>query len=174
MMRGNRLREMIVLTILGPVLFLGDILCEPLPNIHLVGVLLVAVTAVYRLSALLPLYIYVFLNGLWGGFALWWIPYLYIWTVLWGMAMLVSRHLSVRWQTGLYVAVCAAHGYLFGVLYAPAQAIMFGLNWEGLVTWIVAGVPFDLIHGTSNLLVGCLLIYPLIRVLRRLQTVHWV
>ncbi|MBQ8683365.1 MAG: hypothetical protein IJ518_02470 [Clostridia bacterium] len=169
MRAGTKLRDLVVLAIFGPVLFLGDILCEPLPNIHLVGVLLVVVTAVYRTRALIPLYIYVFLSGLWGGFALWWIPYLYVWTVLWGLVMLIPRRLSARWQTVLYVAACALHGYLFGVLYAPAQAWLFGLDWRGMLTWIAMGFPFDLVHGSANLVAGSLLIYPLVRVLRKLQ-----
>lgn len=169
MTKGERLRDLLVLTIFGPLMLLGDLLLEALPNIHLVGVLLVVITAVYRARALIPLYIYVFLSGLWGGFALWWIPYVYIWLALWGLVMLVPRRLSARWQTVLYVAACGIHGYLFGVLYAPAQALLFHLDWQGLLTWISFGLPFDLIHGTANLIAASLLVYPLVAVLRRLR-----
>ena len=164
-------KELVILSLLGPLLFVvGDLAFELLPNIHLVGVMLVVITAVYRARALYPLYVYVLLNGILGGFSPWWIPYLYVWTVLWAAVMLLPRRVSPRVEIGLYVAVCAAHGYLFGVLYAPSQLWLLGLDWNGMLAWIAVGLPYDLIHGTANLILGVLLIPPLLRVLRRLQT----
>lgn len=55
--------------------------------------------------------------------------------------------------------------FLFGTLYAPAQALLFGLDFNGMITWIIAGLPWDAIHGVSNFLVG-VLIAPLISVIR--------
>ena len=66
----------------------------------------------------------------------------------------------------VYMLVCSAHGFLFGVLYAPAQALMFGLNFDGMIAWIVAGFPFDCIHGVSNFFTG-ILIVPIASVLKR-------
>ena len=68
----------------------------------------------------------------------------------------------------VYAAVCAIHGFLYGILYAPAQALLFGLNFEGMLTWIAAGLPFDLIHGVSNFICG-MLIVPIVYLLRRLE-----
>ena len=65
----------------------------------------------------------------------------------------------------VYMCVCAAHGFLFGTLYAPAQAILFGLNFEGMVAWIIAGLPWDFVHGVSNFFCG-ILIMPIVRILR--------
>lgn len=162
-------KDLVILSMLGPLLFVGDIGLEMLPNIHLVGVLVVVITAVYRSWALYPLYIYVFLSGLYGGFALWWLPYLYIWTLLWGAVMLLPQKPSPKIRVGLYIGVCAVHGYLFGTLYAPAQALLFGLDWKGMLSWIAAGLPFDLIHGTSNIFCGLLLIPPLYTLLQKLK-----
>ena len=66
----------------------------------------------------------------------------------------------------VYMLVCSAHGFLFGVLYAPAQALMFGLNFDGMVAWIVAGFPYDCIHGVGNFFTG-ILIVPIASVLKR-------
>ena len=169
MTKKTRLVDCLVLAIFGPLLLLGDLLMEAFPNIHLVGVLLVVVTAVYRTGALIPLYIYVFLNGLYAGFALWWMPYVYVWLPLWGLVMLVPRRLPAPWRMGLYVAACAAHGYLFSVFYVPGQAVLFGLDWQGMLTWVAAGLPFDALHGTGNLVLGTVLIYPLTTLLHRLK-----
>ncbi|MBQ5672539.1 MAG: hypothetical protein IIV43_09340, partial [Oscillospiraceae bacterium] len=128
----------------------------------------VAFTVVYRKKALYPIYVFVFIIGLMNGFATWWLPYLYLWAVLWGMTMLLPRNIPEKWKPVVYMAVCAAHGYLYGTLYAPAQALLFGLDFQGMITWIIAGLPWDFVHGTSNFLCG-MLIYPLVQLLQRME-----
>jgi energy-coupling factor transport system substrate-specific component len=99
------------------------------------------------------------------GFSTWWIPYLYLWTVLWGAAMLLPTNMSKKVRPLVYMLLNAAHGFLYGTLYAPAQAVLFGLDFEKTVAWIVAGLPWDAVHGISNFICG-LLIVPIITVLR--------
>ena len=43
---------------------------------------------------------------------------------------------------------------------------MFGLDFEGTVAWIMAGLPYDAIHGVSNFIAGLILIIPLISILK--------
>lgn len=159
---------MCVFAILGNIMFLSKLLMEFLPNIHLVGTLIVAYTLVYRVKALFPISVYIFLTGLYGGFSLWWIPYNYIWAILWGMVMLLPRNLNPKIGAVLYPIVACLHGLLYGTLYAPAQALMFDLNLEQTLIWISAGFYFDLIHGIGNLVLG-FLIYPLVKLLTRLS-----
>ena len=144
-------REITIFAMLGAVMYASKLLMEVAPNIHLLGVFTIAFTVVYRKKALYPIYIYVILNGIFSGFAVWWVPYLYVWTVLWGAVMLLPKHLPKKIRALVYMAVCAGHGFLFGTLYAPAQALLFGMSFQGMVSWIIAGLPFDFIHGVSNL-----------------------
>ena len=160
------LREIILFPILSVIMLISKLLMEFLPNCHLLGVLIVTFTVVFRWKALIPIYIYVFLNGLVSGFNVWWVPYLYIWTVLWATAMLIPRFKTQYLNAGFYIAVCALHGFLFGILYAPVQALLFGLDFKGTLTWIIAGLPFDVIHGISNFFCGMLII-PIIKVLQK-------
>ena len=157
---------------LGALMYASKALMELFPNVHLLGVFVIAFTVVYRKKALYPIYIYVFINGIVAGFATWWIPYLYLWTVLWGVVMLLPRNMSNKMQTIVYMIVCAAHGFLFGTLYAPAQAILYGLDFKGMIAWIVAGLPWDFVHGVSNFFCG-ILIMPIISVLRMAQKNVW-
>lgn len=159
---------MAVFAMLGTMLFCGDILMEWAPNIHFVGMLTMTYTLVYREKALIPIYVYVVLNGVYAGFALWWVPYLYLWTILWGVTMLLPRNMPRRVAIPVYMAVCALHGLCFGTLYAPFQAVAFGLNFEKTLAWIVAGLPFDAIHAMGNLAAGTLIV-PLSDLLRRLE-----
>ena len=158
-------KEIALFGMLGAVMFASKMLMELLPNIHLLGTIIVAITIVYRKKALYPIYVYVLLNGLVSGFAMWWIPYLYIWTVLWAAVMLLPKNMPKKVAPIAYIAVSALHGFGYGVLYAPAQALMYGLSFEGMLAWIVAGFPFDAIHGISNLCCGVLIV-PLVRILR--------
>lgn len=159
------IKETVIFAMLGALMYISKWLMEFLPNIHLIGVIIVAITVVYRKKALYPIYIFVLISGLLGGFSSWWIPYLYIWTVLWGMTMLLPKKLPKKAEPIIYMVVCSLHGFLYGVLYAPAQALMFGLDFKGMIAWIVAGFPFDITHGISNLLCG-ILIVPLIHTIR--------
>lgn len=164
-------REIAIFGMLGALMYASKILMDAFPNIHLIGTLITAITIVYRKKALYPIYVFVFLTGFLHGFANWWLPYLYIWTVLWGMVMLIPRRFTEGKTKGAklrpvaYMCVCAAHGFLYGVLYAPMQALLFGLSFEGMVAWIVAGLPFDITHGISNFCCG-LLIVPIVTALK--------
>jgi hypothetical protein len=158
-------RELTVFAMLGAVMYASKVILEFAPNIHLLGVFTIAFTIVYRKKALYPIYIYVLLNGMFSGFSAWWVPYLYLWTVLWGFVMLLPKKMPRLIQPIVYMAVCAVHGFLFGTLYAPVQAVLFGLSLEGMVAWIVAGLPWDFLHGVSNFFCG-VLIMPIVSVLR--------
>ena len=158
-------RELTVFAMLGAVMYASKVILEFAPNIHLLGVFTIAFTIVYRKKALYPIYIYVLLHGMFSGFSAWWVPYLYLWTVLWGFVMLLPKKMPRLIQPIVYMAVCAVHGFLFGTLYAPVQAVLFGLSLEGMAAWIVAGLPWDFLHGVSNFFCG-VLIMPIVSVLR--------
>lgn len=166
--KGLSVYELVLLPVLGVLMYLSKMLMEFLPNIHLLGMFIVVFTLVFRVKALIPIYIYVLLVGIYMGFSPWWVPNLYTWTVLWAVTMLLPRRMPPRVAYVVYTAVCALHGFAYGTLYAPAQAWLFGLNFRGMIAWIVAGFPFDVVHGVGNLLTG-LLIVPFVALLRRLN-----
>lgn len=163
-------RELILFGMLGSLMYTSKVIMEAAPNVHLLGVFTIAFTVVYRKKALYPIYTYVFLNGLFSGFATWWIPYLYLWTVLWGVTMLLPKNMPSIIKPVVYMIVNACHGFLFGTMYAPVQAVLFGLSFDGMVAWIIAGLPFDFIHGISNFFCG-LLIVPIISILNKTERI---
>ena len=160
-----KIRDIVVFAILGTLMFSLKLVMEPLPNIHLVGVIIVAITVVYRVKALYPIYLFVFLFGLYYGFSTWWLPYLYVWTVLWGVVMLLPRNMPRKIAPIVYMVVCSLHGFLYGVLYAPAQALIMNFTFKQTLAWIASGFAFDIAHGVSNLVCG-ILIVPLINAIR--------
>ena len=162
------IREMAVFAMLGALMYASKMIMEVAPNVHLLGVFTIAFTVVYRKKALYPIYTYVLLNGIFCGFATWWIPYLYLWAVLWGATMLLPKRIPEKIRPLVYMLLCAAHGFLFGTLYAPAQALLYGLSFQKMVAWIISGLLWDFVHGVSNFFCG-ILIVPVIKILSFLE-----
>lgn len=156
-------RETAVFGMLGAVMYASKVLMETLPNVHLLGAFTIAFTLQYGKKALYPIYVFVLLLGLMNGFPTWWLPHLYLWTVLWGVTMRLPRRF--REKPLVCMVLCAAHGFLYGTLYAPAQALLFGLDLSGMIAWIIAGLPWDAVHGVSNFFMGAL-VAPMVSALR--------
>lgn len=164
------IKEIALFGMLGALMYASKIALEILPNVHLLAVFIMAETVVYRQKALYPIYTFVFITGLLNGFSIWWWPYLYIWTVLWGAGMLLPKEMPKKVAPVVYMVVCALHGFLYGTLYSPYQALMFHLDFKGMISWIIAGLPYDAVHGVSNFFCA-LLVVPLISVMKQAQKI---
>ena len=162
----SRTVELVLFAMLGALVFVLKVVMAPLPNIHPVGVLLMVYTLVFREKALVPLYVYVFLELFDYGFSPWWVPNLYVWAVLWGVTMLLPKKMPPAVAAPVYMVVCGLFGLAFGTLWAPAQALLFHLDFSATLAWIAAGFPFDITHGISNFLLGALIL-PLAAVLKK-------
>ena len=162
------IKEIALFGMLGALMYASKLALEILPNVHLLAAFIMAETVVYRQKALYPIYTFVLITGLLNGFSVWWWPYLYIWTVLWGAGMLLPKEMPKKVAPVVYMIVCALHGFLYGTLYSPYQALMFHLDFKGMISWIIAGLPYDAIHGVSNFFCA-LLVVPLITVMRQAQ-----
>ena len=83
--------------------------------------------------------------------------------------MLLPKNMPRKLFVVILGGVCALHGCAFGILYAPAQAWMFGFSFEQTLAWIAAGIPFDVIHGVGNAVLS-VLILPLTDLLNKLES----
>lgn len=167
-MKKLSVKEMVIFALLGAIMFISKQLLEFLPNIHMLGMLTMLYTIVYRAKALIPVYVFVLLEGVIAGFSMWWIPYLYIWTVLWAVTMLLPKEMPAKIATPVYMAVCGLHGLSYGTLFAPFQALAFGLSFKGMLAWIASGLPWDVIHMLGNIAFGSLIL-PLSKLLIKLD-----
>lgn len=167
----NRLtiRETVIFSFLGALMFISKQLMEFIPNVHMLGMFTMLYTVVYRKKALIPIYVFVFLEGVYAGFNFWWIPYLYIWTVLWGVTMLLPKHMKPKVAVPVYMIVCALHGLSYGTLYAPVQMLVYGMSLKTGLAWIATGFPWDCIHAVGNLVFGSA-VFPLSILLKRLES----
>lgn len=168
----RRIREMVIFAMLGTLMFCSKLAFEAIPNVHPLALLIVTYTVIYRWKALIPIYIFVFLTGIYSGFALWWIPYLYLWTVLWALTMLLPKNMPPKVCVFVYPILCSIHGMAYGTLYAPAQVIMyFNGDFSKMWQWVATGIPYDIIHMIGNFAAGTL-VYPLVQLLKKLEKFH--
>ncbi len=167
-MKNKKIRDMILFTMLGVIMFLSKLIMESIPNVHPLAMFITVFTLVYRVRALIPLYVYVFLNGIIAGFDLWWVPYTYIWAVLWALVMLIPQNASDKTIAIMSTAFSVLHAILFPIMYAPFQALAFGLNFEGMISWLVVGIPYDIFHVCGNIVMS-LLVLPLYKVMKKLE-----
>lgn len=106
-------------------------------------------------KALFPIYVFVLLEGIFWGFGSWWIMYLYIWAVLWGITMLCRRNdSSITWAI-----INGAYGLSFGALCSITQGVMFGIG-SGFA-YFISGIPFDIAHCIGNFFTALFLYKPL-------------
>ena len=167
---GLTIREIAIFAMLGALMAVSDLAMNILPNVHLVGVLTMVYTLAYRAKALFPIGVYLFLIGVFEGFGLWWLAYLYIWPILWGITMLLPRRMPRKVAPFVYTLVCGLHGFAFGFLWIPAQMLLLSFSFKQALIWWSAGfLTADVPNGIGNL-VGSVLIVPLVTVIRKLST----
>lgn len=162
---------LVIFAVFGAMMYISRLVLAVLPNIHLVAMFIMTFTAVYRVYALIPIYIYVFLEGFMSGFSPWWIPYIYIWTVLWAICMLLPKNMQEKTSYIVYPVLGALHGILFGVLYVPIEALMYKFSFAETITWLVKGFWYDVLHGIGNFAAG-FLVYPFVMLLKKLDSIY--
>lgn len=134
-----------------------------LPNVELVTLLIILYTLYFGNKMPYVLAAFVFLEGCWYGFGLWWVMYLYVWPLLAGITYLLRRQRSV-W---VFSILSGAFGLMFGALCSLVYLFVGGS--AAAFTWWVAGIPYDLIHGVSNFILCSILFYPLRGVLEKIS-----
>jgi len=139
-------KELILFGVLGGFIAVSQIALSFLPNIETVSLLIILFSLIYRKKALYIVYTFVVIMGLSYGFGLWWFGYVILWPILSTITYRIRNFISEKYLAlSLYSGI---FGLLFGFLYAIPYGIFGGLN-AGLTYWI-AGIPYDIVHGVGN------------------------
>ena len=113
---------MVTMGFLSAILLIGQVGMAALPNIEPVTMLIIVYTLIYRKQVFYIIYTFVILEGLIYGFGIWWFSYLYIWTILAVIVLLMKKNQSVL----MWVVVAGAYGLAFGFLCAIPYFISGG------------------------------------------------
>lgn len=156
-----KLRELTALAVFAALMIALQVAMAQLPNIELVSLLIILCTRFLGKKSLLPIYVFVLVQGLLYGFHIWWICYLYVWPLL-ALIVLALR----RWSHPiLWAVVSGLFGLAFGSLCSIPTFIAGG--WGAGIAYIIGGIPFDITHAIGNFALALLLYYPLERVLKK-------
>ena len=155
------LRELLLFAVFAALMLTLQVLMAALPNIELVSFLIILLTIYFGWKALFSVYVFVFLEAFLYGFGIWWFSYLYVWPAL-VLAVCLLRKFS---SFPLWVMVSAIYGLLFGTLCAVPYFITGGI-YAG-ISYIAAGIPFDLLHCAGNAALMLALYYPMTKVMER-------
>lgn len=157
-----KIRDIATMALLTAILFVGQIGLSFLPNIEIVSLLVIVYTQLYRKKVFLIIYVFALLQGLTYGFSLFWAGYLYVWSILALIVLLLKEQKSYL----VWAVVSGAFGLAYGFLYAIPVFITSGAA-SGMSFWI-AGIPFDIAHCVGNAVVAVLLYKPIYHVLYKL------
>lgn len=162
-MRNFSARDLALYSLLGATLFAAKTAMAALPNIEPVSLLVMLLAVSFGWKAMSAVVLFVALEFCLWGFGPWSFCYLYVWPLLFCLARLFRRMESpLGWAV-----LSGCFGLLFGALCAIVYWIAGG--WAAAVSWWVAGIPMDLIHGISNFFIALALFRPLRRCLEQLK-----
>lgn len=151
-MSKSKTYELILMGMLTGILFMGQVFLAFLPNVEIVSLLILLYTLTFGRKVFIMIYTFVLLEGIFYGFGLWWINYLYIWSILAVVVLLFKKQRSpLFWSIvngffGLCFGALCALPYLF--IGGPAAAFSY---------WIT-GIPYDIPHCIGNAVL-CLLLF---------------
>lgn len=158
-----RIRDIAIIGMMGAILIAVQVILSFLPNIELVSLLVILYSLIFGRKAIYIIYVFVFVEGLLYGIGLWWLNYLYVWTILFIIVMLLRKlHSAFLWAV-----ISAGFGICFGALCSIPYFITGGIA-SGLAYW-VSGIPFDITHGISNFIITLVLFYPLYSILDKIN-----
>lgn len=158
---SEKVKTLVTMGFLSAILVLGQLGMAFLPNIEPVTVLLIIYTLVYGKKVFPIIYTFVLLEGLIFGFGIWWISYLYIWSILALIVLIFRKNNSVI----IWAVIAGAFGLLFGALCAIPYLISGGPG-AAFAYW-AAGIPYDILHCAGNFVLTLVLFRPVSYVIQK-------
>lgn len=84
-------KDIVICGLFAAVLLVTQVALAVLPNIELVSLLIIVYTLVFGKKTIPIIYIFALLEGLLYGFGIWWVMYLYVWTILYFIVRLFRQ-----------------------------------------------------------------------------------
>jgi len=160
-MKKTTVRDIALIGVCSAILIGLQVAMAPLPNIEVVTLLIIVYTQNLKRKTLYIIYVFAIAEGLIYGFALWWVMYLYVWTILYFIVAALGRIPAASNSDNpvLWALVAGIFGLLFGAMCSLPYFVVLGP--AGGLAYIISGVNFDLIHCAGNFVITLLLWKPL-------------
>lgn len=155
-MRNQKTSELALMGACTGIAFVLQVAMGFLPNIEPVTLLFIVYTLVFGRKVLLMIYTFALLEGIFYGFGIWWVNYMYVWTILAAVTWLCRKQTSA-----LFWAILAGvFGISFGALCSIPYFFIGGPS-AAFAYWI-SGLVYDIPHCLGNVAL-CLVLYKPIR-----------
>lgn len=156
-----KVKDIVLIGMMVAMLEAGKAALMILPNVEVVSLLIILFTVVFEKKIMYAIPVFVLIEGIVYGFGVWWIMYLYAWPLLALAAWFFRKQESV-W---IFASLSGVFGLLFGALCSIPYYFIGG--WKMGISWWIAGIPYDLIHGISNFIICAVLFVPLRKIMNR-------
>ncbi len=162
MTRLERLRDLLVLVMLAPLLTALKMVLASLYNIELVSLMIMVITYKFGIKALIPVYIFSVTEVLIYGINIWNVMYLYVWVVL-VLICLPFRKIRRGW---FFALISGIFGLSFGALCSIPYYFIPSFGPSFAISWTISGFfPADVLHCVGNTATALLLYIPLTKAL---------
>jgi len=165
-MNSLKVKDITLIALMVAVIEVSKLSLSSIPNVELVSFWIIMFSLYFDKKVYYVIAVFVLLEGVLYGVHVWWIMYLYAWPLL---AFLTIKLKNSSMMT--FVVLSGVFGLLFGLL-CSLPYFFIGLSQGSLMNgiqtafaWWVAGIPFDMIHGISNIVVMVALYTPVRRVM---------
>ena len=160
-MEGNKAHDMAWMGVLTALLFMGQVIMSFLPNLEIVSLPIILYTIFFGKKVFWMIYGFVFLEGFLYGFGMWWFQYLYIWSILAVVVLLLRNNTSALFWS----IISGFFGLSFGALCTLPYLITGGP--AAAFSYWVSGLGFDLTHCIGNVVLCLVLFKPLYALLQK-------
>ena len=164
-----KIRDIALIGILSATITAGKLALSFIPNVEIVTLLFIVYTIVFgREKGFLISLVFTTTDILIYGFSTWLLGYYIVWPMLIIITGLMKERIKSEYG---YAAIGAIFGYTFGLFFAVVESFFYGAAY-GWTYWI-RGIPFDLIHGTSNFIIILILYKPITDILMKLKKSYY-
>ncbi|WP_455716108.1 hypothetical protein [Anaerosporobacter sp.] len=134
-----------------------------LPNIEIVSLLIIIFTLTFGYKVFYSIAVFTCIETFIWGMGLWFIMYIYIWTLL-AIITYLFRKQDSAW---FWSIVSGLFGLCFGALGSIVYLVIGGVKTA--FAWWIAGIPWDVTHCIGNFVLALFLYKPLMTVFRKLK-----
>ena len=157
--------DIVLIPLLSASLTAGKMALSFIPNVEIVTLLFMVYASVFGfkktfLVSIIFSTIEIFLYGL----QTWLIGYYILWPLLIFLSAMLYKKTQSEWP---FAFLALTFGLCFGLFFAMIESIFYGFSY-GIVYWL-RGIPFDVVHGASNFVLGIFLYRPLEQLLSHLR-----
>lgn len=133
------------------------------PNVEMVTLLIVLFTLFLGWKTLIAVWAFVGLECVVWGLGLWTVMYIYIWPLLVFFTLLLRKVKS----SIPFCFLCGFFGLFFGAFCSIPYFFIGGPSMA--ISWWIAGIPYDILHGISNFIIALICFHPLNKALTKIK-----